>query len=49
VHGDSRDVRMASCSVLLAARTLRRAYRERANGKTMTTLILLGSASGPLY
>ena len=48
VHGDSRDVRMASCSVL-AARTLRRAYRERANGKSMTTLILPGSASGPLY
>jgi hypothetical protein len=48
VHGDSRDVRMASCSVL-AARTLRRAYRERAHGKSMTTLILPGSASGPLY
>lgn len=48
MHGDSRDVRMASYSVL-AARTLRRAYRERANGKSMTTLILPGCASGPLY
>ncbi len=48
MHGDSRDVRMASCSVL-AARTLRRAYRERANGKSMTTFILPGPASGPLY
>ena len=48
MHGDSRDLRMASCSVL-TARTLRRASRARANGKSMTTLILPGSASGPLY